>query len=215
MSDARPEREWWRRRGLPDVHRRDPGRHGAAAEFFTNRFNDAGSDETGAQFLQRAQGRADRRTRPVVHRPRGTGCRVSATRYGPAMTSPTLGFSLTPSDRERVRRLAERYAGGNRSLWLRQAIELYEERALLETLADLQDRGDRLAASRRVDWDLVADDVAESAAAPYSTHADRVRVLVEEFLGDDGFDDGTVDEEAARRFITATDAAWDAYRADA
>jgi hypothetical protein len=138
------------------------------------------------------------------------------------VTSPTLGFSLTPSDRDRVRRLADRFAGGNRSLWLRQAIELYEERALLETLADLQDRGDQLTAARRVDRDLVADVVAEAAAAPYSVHADRVRDLVEEFLADEALDgerdgaplDGSpFDAESARRFIAATDAAWDAYRA--
>jgi hypothetical protein len=128
------------------------------------------------------------------------------------MTSPTLGFSLTPSDRERVRRLADRFAGGNRSLWLRQAIELYEERALLETLADLQDRGDRLSASRRADRGLVADVVAESAAAPYSVHADRVRALIEEFLSDGAPDEGPVDEDAARRFIAETETAWHAYR---
>jgi hypothetical protein len=129
------------------------------------------------------------------------------------VTSPTLGFSLTPSDRERVGRLADRYADGNRSLWLRQAIELYEERALLETLADLQDRGDRLTATRRVDRDLVADVVAEAAAAPYSVHAERVRDLVADFLIDEGTVDAPTDDEAAHRFISATDDAWDAYRA--
>lgn|GEM_PF-6720081 len=129
------------------------------------------------------------------------------------MTSPTLGFSLTPSDRERIERLAERYAGGNRSLWLRQALELYEQRAVLETLADLQDRGDRLAAERRLDRDLVADIAAETAAAPYSVHADRVGAIVDTFLGESGSDEGPADPDAAQRFIAATQAAWDEFRA--
>ncbi len=130
------------------------------------------------------------------------------------VASPTLGFSLTTADRERIGRLADRYAGGNRSLWLRQAIELYEERALLDMLADLQDRGDQLTAGRRLDRDLISDVVAESAAAPYSVHADRVSRLVADFLGDDGFDDHPVDIQATARFLTGTDAAWHAYRAD-
>lgn len=129
------------------------------------------------------------------------------------MASPTLGFSLTPSDRERIERLAERYAGGNRSLWLRQALELYEQRAVLDTLADLQERGDRLGAERRLDRELVADIAGEAAAAPYSVHADRVRDIITTFLGDDGFDDGPVDPDVARRFVADTQAAWDAHRA--
>jgi hypothetical protein len=129
------------------------------------------------------------------------------------MSSPTLGFSLSPDDRDRVQRLADRYAGGNRSLWLRQALDLYEERALLTTLAELQDRGDRLTAARRLDRDLIADLAAESAAAPYTIHSDRVRALIETFLGDEGFDDGPVDPHAARKFIEDTDAAWEAYKA--
>lgn len=131
------------------------------------------------------------------------------------MTSPTLGFSLSPADRERVQRLADRYADGNRSLWLRQALELYEQHALLTALSDLQDRGDRLAAERGLDRELIADLAAESAAAPYTAHADRVRDLIEAFLGDDGFDEGPVDRDAAQRFIADTDAAWDAHRAGA
>lgn len=131
------------------------------------------------------------------------------------MTSPTLGFSLSPADRERVQRLADRYADGNRSLWLRQALELYEQHALLTALSDLQDRGDRLTAERGLDRELIADLAAESAAAPYTAHADRVRDIIERFLGQDGFDDGPVDPDAARRFIADTDAAWDAHRAGA
>lgn len=129
------------------------------------------------------------------------------------MTSPTLGFSLTPADRERVQRLADRFAQGNRSLWLRQALNLFEEHALLTSLAQLQDRGDRSAAERRLDRDLVADLAAESAAAPYTVHADRVQELLEAFLGDDGFDDGPIDPDAAHRFMEETDAAWEAYKA--
>jgi hypothetical protein len=47
------------------------------------------------------------------------------------------------------------------------------------------------------------------------TPSDRVRVLLEAFRDEGGFDDGPLDEDAARRFIVDTDAAWRAYRADA
>ena len=49
--------------------------------------------------------------------------------------------------------------------------------------------------------------------------ADRVCDLVEEFLGDEGRDSDPdsepIDADAARRFIAATDAAWDAHQARA
>jgi len=128
------------------------------------------------------------------------------------LTSPTLGFSLTPSEQERVRRLADRFAGGNRSLWLRQALELYEQRALLDALDGLQARGDQSTAVLRLDRELVADLVAESAAAPYSAHADRVADLVGDFLAGSGFDEPVPDPDSGQRFIDGTQAAWDAYR---
>jgi hypothetical protein len=45
-----------------------------------------------------------------------------------------------------------------------------------------------------------------------SAPSDRVASLIAGFLGDQGFDDGPIDPEAASRFIADTDAAWKAYR---
>ncbi len=121
------------------------------------------------------------------------------------MSSPTIGFSLTAQDQERVQRLAARYAHGNRSSWLRQAIDLFEEKALFDTLAQLQARGDRLTAEQHIDRDVLADLVAQAAANPDSDHAERVASLLERFSGDAGLDVIEPDHDAAEAFIEATD----------
>lgn len=123
------------------------------------------------------------------------------------MTAPTIGFSVGRQDQERVQRLAARYAHGNRSSWLRQAIDLFEEKALFDTLADVQARGDRLTAQRGIDRDVLAGLVAEAAANPDSRHAQRVKSLIEQSTGGAELDELEADHDAAEAFISADDAA--------
>lgn len=95
------------------------------------------------------------------------------------MNSPTLGFSLSAEDQERVQRLASRYAHGNRSAWLRQAIDLFEERALFDTLAHLQAQGDRRTAARHLDRETLQDLLAATARQPSTHHAERVSAMLD------------------------------------
>ncbi|QBI19666.1 hypothetical protein ER308_08960 [Egibacter rhizosphaerae] len=119
------------------------------------------------------------------------------------MSGPTIGFSVGPSDQERVQRLADRYAHGNRSSWLRQAIDLFEEKALFDTLADVQARGDRLTARRGIDRDVLAGLIAEAAANPDSRHAQRVASLIEQFADGSELDEVEANHEAAEAFMSA------------
>jgi hypothetical protein len=123
------------------------------------------------------------------------------------MPAPTIGFSMGPRDQERVQRLAARYAHGNRSAWLRQAIDLFEEKALVDTLAEVQARGDRLTARRGIDREALAGLVAEAAADPDSRHAERVTALLERFLGGTGLDELEIDHDAAETFMSSAEAA--------
>lgn len=123
------------------------------------------------------------------------------------MAAPTIGFSVGRQDQERVQRLAARYAHGNRSAWLRQAIDLFEEKALFDTLAALQASGDRLTAQRGIDRDVLAGLIAEAAASPDSRHAQRVASLIAQFTGGVELDELEADHDAAEAFMSATDAA--------
>lgn len=122
------------------------------------------------------------------------------------MAAPTIGFSVGPEDQERVQRLAVRYAHGNRSSWLRQAIDLFEEKALFDTLAEVQARGDRATAQRGIDRDVLAGLVAEAAASPDSRHAQRVQSLIEQFTGGAELDELEPDHDATEAFMSADDA---------
>lgn len=82
------------------------------------------------------------------------------------MASPTLGFSLSPSDQERVGRLADVFAHGNRSEWLRQAIDVYEQWAVFQALSRTQARGAQLTAHHRISRSDIPDLVARAAANP-------------------------------------------------
>ena len=123
------------------------------------------------------------------------------------MAAPTVGFSIGRQDQERVQRLAARYAHGNRSSWLRQAIDLFEEKALFDTLADVQARGDRLTAQRGIDREVLAGLVAEAAANPGSRHAQRVASLLEEFTDGTELDELEADHDPAEAFMSAAEAA--------
>lgn len=118
-------------------------------------------------------------------------------------SSPTLGFSIAPQDRPRLERLVERYAHGNRSEWLRQALDLFERMELTVVLGGLQARGEERTAARGVSPEDLAARLSGLLASPSSEIVESARRLVIEAVEVDF--DGSVDWEeraspAAERF---------------
>ena len=116
------------------------------------------------------------------------------------MASPTLGFSLSAEDQQRVRNLADVFAHGNRSEWLRQATDLFEQWAVFQALARTQARGAQLTAHHQIAREDIPRLVAQAAASPSaaawldalvdelapggSTPLDTDDAQLEAFLGD-------------------------------
>lgn len=73
------------------------------------------------------------------------------------MSSITIGFAVADEDRPRLERLAARYGGGNRSAFLRVALDRMEAIERSEELAALQAYGnERSAAAGLTHQDAVA-----------------------------------------------------------
>ena len=73
------------------------------------------------------------------------------------MSSSTIGFAVSDEDRPRLERLATRYGGGNRSAFLRMALDHMEAVERAEQLAELQAYGnERSAAAGLSHQDAVA-----------------------------------------------------------
>ncbi len=73
------------------------------------------------------------------------------------MSSTTVGFAVSDEDRPRLERLAARYGGGNRSAFLRVALDHMEAIERAEELAALQAYGnERSAAAGLTHQDSVA-----------------------------------------------------------
>jgi len=63
------------------------------------------------------------------------------------MSSSTIGFAVADEDRPRLERLAARYGGGNRSAFLRTALDHMEAVERAEQLAELQAYGTERSAA--------------------------------------------------------------------
>lgn len=73
------------------------------------------------------------------------------------MATRTVGFAIDDADRKRLERLVKRYAGGNRSAFLRVAISYMEAADRAERLRRLQAYGaERTAGSGRSLGDVQA-----------------------------------------------------------
>lgn len=99
------------------------------------------------------------------------------------MSSPTLGFSVPDSERQRIERLAQRHAGGNRSALLRHALDLVEQRDLFDTLARLQARGQVASTAAGLTRDMVLDVLEEHLRSQSPQVAEEARAAVGELLG--------------------------------
>ncbi len=71
------------------------------------------------------------------------------------MPTKTVGFAIEESDSARLERLVQKYGGGNRSAFLRVAIDHLEAVDRAERLRKLQSYG----AARSAEKDLTLDDV--------------------------------------------------------
>jgi Arc/MetJ-type ribon-helix-helix transcriptional regulator len=67
--------------------------------------------------------------------------------------SRSVGFAVASRDVERLDRMAQRFAGGNRSAFLRMALDRMEAADRAERLRSLQAYGARRAAEREVGLD--------------------------------------------------------------
>lgn len=63
------------------------------------------------------------------------------------MSSTTVGFAVSDDDRPRLERLTARYGGGNRSAFLRVALDHMEAIERAEELASLQAYGNERSAA--------------------------------------------------------------------
>jgi hypothetical protein len=73
------------------------------------------------------------------------------------MTATTVGFAIEERDRARLQHLADRFGGGNRSAFLRRAIDVMERYELAQRLVELQAYGEeRLAAAGATADDIPA-----------------------------------------------------------
>lgn len=67
--------------------------------------------------------------------------------YYDDMSSSTVGFAVSDEDRPRLDRLAARFGGGNRSAFLRAALDHMEAVERAEQLAELQAYGSERSAA--------------------------------------------------------------------
>lgn len=82
------------------------------------------------------------------------------------MSASTVGFSITDEYRPRLERLVARRTPGNRSEFLRQAIEVMERHDRAQDLAALQEYGEILSRGHEV----AVDDVARLQSQSLEDH---------------------------------------------
>ena len=67
------------------------------------------------------------------------------------MSALTVGFSIGDDDQERLERLVRHFGGGNRSAFLRRAMDVMESVERAEGLRDLQRYGNQRLAELGID----------------------------------------------------------------
>ncbi len=96
----------------------------------------------------------------------------------PMRTSRTIGFAVDDTDRERLARLSDVFGGGNRSAFLRKAMDVMERYELAQRLVEVQAYGEeRLAGSGRTSSDIPAL-VARALADPDPNAVAQAKLIV-------------------------------------
>jgi len=96
--------------------------------------------------------------------------------------SSTVGFSIEAADKERLEELAQRFGGGNRSAFLRSAMDHMERLARAEDLAETQAYGSRQLSERGLTVRDVPRLVAEVMSAEDPQVAARVAPIVSDVI---------------------------------
>ena len=98
-----------------------------------------------------------------------------------ARTSDTVGFSVAPRDRPRLEHLSVRYGGGNRSEFLRRALDVMEDLELKELVEGLNETR-RYGAERLEAAGLTLEDlpriVDEALASPDPVALTQAKLVV-------------------------------------
>lgn len=93
-------------------------------------------------------------------------------------TARTIGFSVDDADRPRLEHLADVYGGGNRSAFLRKALDVMERYELAQRLIEIQAYGEeRLASAGRSETDI-PELVAEALADPDPDAVAQAKLVV-------------------------------------
>lgn len=93
-------------------------------------------------------------------------------------TARTIGFSVDEADRSRLEHLADVYGGGNRSAFLRKALDVMERYELAQRLVEVQAYGEeRLAGAGRSEADI-PELVAEALADPHPDAVAQAKLVV-------------------------------------
>src|SRR5205807_9588132 len=90
---------------------------------------------------------------------------VQSTYHG-GMAATTVGFAIEERDRARLQHLTDRFGGGNRSAFLRRALDVMERYERAQRLVELQAYGEERLAAGGVDPDDVPELVERALADP-------------------------------------------------
>jgi len=90
----------------------------------------------------------------------------------------TIGFAIDETDRERLDRLTKVFGGGNRSAFLRKAMDVMERYELAQRLVELQAYGEERLASAEGTTADIASLVAKALADPDPSAVAEAKLIV-------------------------------------
>ncbi len=133
--------------------------------------------------------------------------------------SSTIGFSVEDADRDRLEDLAERYGGGNRSAFLRSAMDLMERVARAEDLAKLQGYGSAQLSRSGFSIQDIPRIVDAQARRDDPQTTDRAKAIVSDLISHHGvlttpYEQSDEDRELAAALSYALDTATDHHEDD-
>jgi hypothetical protein len=94
------------------------------------------------------------------------------------VTARTVGFAIDDDDRPRLERLTEVFGGGNRSAFLRKALDVMETYELAERLIEVQIYGEERLAASGIDPADIPDLVERTLADPHPDAVAKAKLIV-------------------------------------
>ncbi len=102
-------------------------------------------------------------------------------------TATTLGFSVEVADRPRLEHLAATFGGGNRSAFLRTAMDIMERFERAQRLAHFQAYGAERLASTGKNLDDIPEIVAAALANPAPEAVAQAKLIVADIVNRHGY----------------------------